>query len=268
MMSEEEKVKELVTVRVMTYKNIDKLKKTVDSVMAQDYSPIELIISDDGTPGADREFMLKEAERAGKKLYRAELLPEHENLGTVKHLNLINKKASGRYLMSCCPGDFFASATSVSEAVELFKKSGALYITSRRLDVYEDHKKIRPYAFTGLLLRFFPKLLMNRMITKRNLISGCSSFERRDIFEKYGFYDEDYRLLEDFPFVIKLLKSGEKIAFTNRVLVEHGCGDGVSTGEINPLIYDDLMTMRRKLLEEKDGLYKGTVRWLLKHTER
>ncbi len=259
--------KPIVTVRVMIYNNASKLHETIDSIIMQDYDAIEVIISDDGSTDPDRELLEKERQRAAEKCLDALLLPAHENMGTVAHLNLINKKANGRYLMSCCPGDVLNDAHTVSSIVEAFEKTGCRYLTSRRLDVYDDHTKVRPYAFTGLLLSCMPGRLMNHMIKNRNLISGCSSFERKDIFETYGPYDEDYRLLEDFPFVIKLLQKKEKIGFLNKVTVRHGMGSGVSTGEIHPAIYKDLMTMRKKLLADPEGLYQSTVDFLKMNIE-
>ena len=67
--------------------------------------------------------------------------------------------------------------------------------------------------------------------------------------------------------MVKLLQKKEKIGFLNKVTVRHGMGSGVSTGEIHPAIYKDLLTMRKKLLADPEGLYQSTVDFLKMNIE-
>lgn len=43
-------MRSLVSVIVLSYKNIKGIYDTVDSILKQDYDNIEIVISDDGTP--------------------------------------------------------------------------------------------------------------------------------------------------------------------------------------------------------------------------
>ncbi|WP_163000613.1 hypothetical protein [Vibrio owensii] len=70
-------------------------------------------------------------------------------------------------------------------------------------------------------------------------MSGASTYYRRSLFEKIGYFDEKYRLLEDYPFYVKALTLGVKINFLDIKSIRYGM-DGVSTStNINPLLKKD-----------------------------
>ena len=77
--------------------------------------------------------------------------------------------------------------------------------------------------------------------------------------------DTRYRLLDDYPYIIRLLQQGARFAFTRRIFLEHAVGGGVSTGEsIHPIILRDLEEMQEQLIREPQGLSKATLRHLEK----
>ena len=101
------------------------------------------------------------------------------------------------------------------------------------------------------------------MVQKRNLISSCCTAYSKGLFDKYGYLDEDYRLLDDYPYIVSLLQRGAKIAFTKEIFLEHEMGGGVSTGDhIHPIILKDLELMQEKLLADPKGLSGASVKHL------
>ena len=45
----------MVSIILLSYKNLDGVYETLDSIFIQNYPELEIIISDDGTPGFDDE---------------------------------------------------------------------------------------------------------------------------------------------------------------------------------------------------------------------
>ena len=253
--------KPLVSLWILMYNNSSDLKETVDSVLMQDYEEIEVLFSDDGSTKIDRDAVEKEAERVRKKYPEVRVYFNPENVGTVAHINSVIERSKGKYFVSCCPGDRFHSSDTVRCIAERIEKKHSLMLTTRRNDIYPDRISVKPPVITGTALRFAPRLLCDYMLRKRNLISGCCTFTARELFERYGKYDTDYRLLEDYPYVIDLLRNGARIDFMNLVTIDHSIG-GVSTGKIHPLIWKDIVCMRKKLLKDPHGLMKRTVSFL------
>ena len=111
-----------------------------------------------------------------------------------------------------------------------------------------------------------PKKTLRYLITKRNQISGCAVIYTKKLFETYGRFDEDYRLLDDFPYYVMLLQKGGKIPYVHQLYTDHPMG-GVSNTKVHPQILADLRTMQRKLLAKPEGLDEATVAWLKKNVK-
>ena len=97
-------------------------------------------------------------------------------------------------------------------------------------------------------------------IEKISIITN-GSLVKRNFFERYGKYDTAYRLVEDYPYAVDLLRNGVRIDFMNCVTVEHSIG-GVSTGKIHPAVIKDIEHMREVLKADPHGLSKQTVKYL------
>ncbi len=234
----------LVTVFIMIYNNVDALEETVASVMMQDYADMEVILSDDGSTKYDTDI-LREYEKRLKTVFKnVKIHLCGENIGTVRHLNRIIGIASGKYLFSCSCGDCFARKDTVSSLVAQMEKKNALILTTRRIDRYPDRDKTRPARWVGWALDLCPERLCDHMINKRNLLSGCCTFYTKELFDKYGLFDERYRLVEDYPYYISLLKKGVKIPHHDMITVVHRMSGGVSTGNVHPQVWKDIENLK------------------------
>ena len=230
---------------------------------------MELIISDDCSKEYDTAQLESLKERLGRNFADVRINVNEENLGSVAHFNKLFKMARGEYMIFCSPGDCFPDKATISHIIRDFKNSGELILTGRRRDCYGDHSKVRPGIFTELGLKLFPGILLNYMVQKRNLISSCCTAYSKGLFDKYGYLDEDYRLLDDYPYIVSLLQRRAKIAFTKEIFLEHEMGGGVSTGDhIHPIILKDLELMQEKLLADPKGLSGASVKHLKDAVDR
>lgn len=252
----------LVTILILVYNNADGLEETIASVLEQDYENAEVIISDDGSSNYDTSRLEDYAKRLRKKYASVRVNINEKNLGTVKHLNRVNQMAKGTYIINCCSGDSFYGKNTISHLVKCFEKSRVRILSARRVDVYPDGKsKKRPSALVGVALKLCPKALMEYMICKKNLLSGCCTFAAKELFEVHGYYDEDYFLVEDYPYYVELLRKKETFGVTFQPAIRHGIG-GVSTGKVHPAIYGDIEKMREKLYSQREE-FSGKVQKFL-----
>lgn len=253
--------KPLVTIYILVYNNSDGLEMTVNSTLEQDYDNAEIILSDDGSSNYDTALLEKYADKLKEKYKTVRVNVNEQNIGTVKHLNRVFKMAAGDILITCSSGDKFATDKSVSQVVNSFEKTDKLIITTRRIDRYPDHDKTRPNMMLGVALKLFSKQLLNYMIVRKNLISGCCTFYRKEIFEKYGYLDERYHLVEDYPYYVMLLRKKVPIGFLKTPIIVHTIG-GVSTGKIHPSIYKDIERLREDLYPDRNEFSKKTAMFL------
>ncbi len=115
----------LVTVALFAYNQEKYIVDAVRSVLAQDYSPLQIIISDDCS--SDRTFA-----RAAELVeqydgpHRIQLNRNAENLGVGRHINRIMESAEGELIVAA-GGDDISMPERVTETVKLWIDSGRKY---------------------------------------------------------------------------------------------------------------------------------------------
>lgn len=89
---------QLLTVAIPNFGYGRYIKRAIESVFAQDYADIELIVVDDGSSD-DSVRVVEQALAAPNRLYRAELIRFDRNQGKLAALNVAVEQARGRYFI-------------------------------------------------------------------------------------------------------------------------------------------------------------------------
>ncbi len=246
----------LVSVITLTYNNLEYIEDTLKSITKQDYPNIELIISDDASENFDEKVINEYLKYS--KLKNVLINRNKKNIGTVKNFNLAIKKSSGKYIIPLSSGDVFYDGETVSSVVRTFEKQKSYVITGFR-DVYDEtlSKFIErlPKKEDIAYLNRDPLSLYIRLC-KGNFISGACTSYSKEVFEKFGFFDENYRLLEDFPFYLKLSRNGVKINFIDKPLIKYRLG-GISTSNLSfEYIHDLFKVVNMEIFKYKRDFKK------------
>ncbi len=233
--------KPLVTVFVCTYKKFELLEQALNSLYKQDYENIELIISDDASPNFDLDQINILIENKPKNIKNVLIIHHEKNLGTVKNLNNLLKVAKGEYYIGLSQDDLFYEESTITKIVDSFINTGALVITTKRIlfnDVLNGNEKAIPsYKDYRYFLENDENLFYRLCIS--NFISGASTYHSKKLFELYGYFDEKYTLLEDYPKYLYLLRKKVGIYFLDEITKCYRLG-GISTSKkINKVLLDD-----------------------------
>ncbi|MCQ2023707.1 glycosyltransferase family protein [Clostridium butyricum] len=73
-----------------------------------------------------------------------------------------------------------------------------------------------------------------------SFISGSNTPFSRKLIDEYGYLDEEYFYLEDYPKYLKLTKNGCNISFLDRKLIKYRMGGVTTNGIINDYLRKDL----------------------------
>lgn len=231
--------KPLVSVIIPTYNSPD-LWGTLESLTVQDYPRIQPVLVDDGS----RVLDLGEVEqffhsRNNGNLEQITVLQNPENRGTVRTMNRALSHCKGKYIFNLAGDDCFADPQVLSDWVEAFMKTGAQVMTGYRSvwdEALEHCFGTEPTADQVRDLRKkSPEELFEDM-AKANYVFGSATARTAESFQKYGAYDEHYRLIEDHPAILKLLRLGEPIVFFDRTVIKCRTG-GTSSAENYNEIY-------------------------------
>jgi len=242
-------MKEKVTILLAAYNSGKTIYETLNSITEQDYPNLQLIVCDDGSSDFDQEKT--EAFLRGKRpSMEWILLHQPENVGTVRNLNAGLEKADGTWVMTLAADDLFASADSVSSIVSAAQTGDARWVVAKT--ALCDEKMIRsgksePSEKVAEMIRKKDRQqLLFALCQNCCLPSGGNLYRLQDLKSKGGF-DETYRLTEDWPLFLSLLREGAVPVLTEKEAVLHRFG-GVSRKKAgkNFVYQKDLITVLQR----------------------
>jgi len=221
----------MVTIIIICYKNIADLWMTLDSILEQNYKNIQLIISDD----ASEEFDLDAVREYAGKCENLVINANKSNLGTVQHLNKILQFVNGEYIKLISPGDKFVGKNSLSNMVKSIGTGNIL--VSPTLAYGKKIQYLNPSR------QSFKRLKTNTLaaLYTRNEINIIGTIFRSDLILSNGF-NNNYRIIEDYPFVLQLAKDDVEFVFDDNVYCYYKLG-GVSTSGGNEQFRVDLINL-------------------------
>ena len=271
--------KPLVTCIMLAYKKYDYLYDALDSILMQNYPNIELILADDGSENFPLSDITEYINAHKRDNIRSILVYSNEqNLGTVKSYNNALLKSAGQYFINLASDDAFYDENVIKNVVDRFITTGSVVLLCSQLYCDGD---MQP-------LRFCPNKKRAKKIEKLNtpekqfrnlnfwtLIDtpcGAATYFSRECLCKYGFYDEQYLLNEDFPRVAAVTRKGGMYSFAYDIVsVKYRMG-GMSqenSKAISPtkakLLNDVVLCFEKEILPFKQKLGFWAYRRALAH---
>jgi len=250
----------LVSIIIISYNNLQYLTETIDSVLKQDYSDIELIIGDDGTKKFDLqgyEEYVNKFKKGNIKSFK--IYTNHINIGIVKNLNKALKMCNGEYIKIIAGDDVFFNEFVISKMISYMEEKKINILLTNTLycdinmneleDINSEQSKSKYILKDGENPPEFFKWL-----ALTNRIPAPGVMFKKYIFEEYGEFDERYRLLDDWPMWLKLSRNGCKIYYLDIVSVKYRYNIGVSTNsniyflqDLEKCIEEDILPYKKQL---------------------
>lgn len=253
--------KPLVSIIILTYNNSQYFKSCIDSVLSQNYEKIEIIINDDFSKTFNKEYIRDYLETNKRfNIISYKIITNKQNLGTVKSFNNSIKKSNGEYIIPLAIDDCLNDNNVISSIVDKFITSNSLILTGYR-NVYDNELNRYISTMPNLKQVNLIKGDTNRLyreVCKENFISGSCTAYSRELFNIYGLFDEEYRLLEDMPKILKLLRENEHIEFLDIAIIKYRLGGISTSNKINPILQEDFyLTIKKEILpyRDKTGLF-------------
>ena len=213
------------------------LLQAIDSVLMQDYPYIQLIVTDDCSTQWNQKTIEDYLYKNGQHLHQWRVLSSEKNNGTVKNINRALELASGEYVFFLASDDTFFDETVISEWVAEFRKTGADVITGKRMCFDSENQNNVGLRPTGYQIRWIQTLSCPELyekLARENFIFGCCTARTMSCIRKYGYCDESYSLIDDYPQILFLLRNNVKIHFFDRTVVYYRL-NGVSS----PIRYNE-----------------------------
>lgn len=244
----------LVSIIILSYRNLNYLMETIDSVLAQTYSNIELIIGDDGTPNFNKETYLNYIinSKNNGNIKNIQIYTNKVNLGIPKNVNKAIKKSKGKYIKLIAADDNLYEINTISKMVNFMQNNNSLIMTSNLLFCNEIMEPLMDSQKRIDLSRDLLKQGNNseeffKILSKKCFIGAPTVMFNKELFDKYGLFGEEYNLIEDWQMWLRLSRQGVKFDYYDDITVKYRCGVGVSTSaSLNLKFIKDLIKCHEK----------------------
>lgn len=195
-----------LSIITINYNNADGLRKTLASVAAQTYRDIEHVIVDAASTDGSVEVIKEYADKAGYPV----LWSSEPDGGVYAGMNKGIKRATGDYIQILNSGDILF-APNVTERMFAALPEGVSILYGNMLKSYDGKTIVnRDTCGSGM---YTPESFL--YFYKGTLNHDCA-YIRRDLFDKYGLYNEDMKICSDWEWYVKAIAlGGEKAVYTD-----------------------------------------------------
>lgn len=262
-----------LSIITINYNDAAGLKKTLDSVAMQTCADFEHIIVDGASTDGSVDIICQYADsqairRQGNEATRQVVWLSEPDTGIYNAMNKGVRMASGEYLLFLNSGDVLVDENVVYDFIASDKREdivagGTLLGVDERLPKYP------------------PEVLTYELFVTDSLMHAAT-FIRRELFEQYGLYNEQHRIVSDWEFFVKVLVNNNCTYTTIDRLISLFDTTGISNQSSHSTlheqerrevidrymprlipVYDELVE-KRKICEEYQFLKNGRLGWVIK----
>jgi len=204
----------LVSVGIVTFNHKRFIRECIDSVLAQDYERMELVIGDDGSTDGTQEIL---REYQAKYPHIITLILSRNNQGLTKNCNLVHRRCSGTYV-AWVDGDDVVLPGKIGMQVDYMESHPECTISYHNSLIFEsDTGKILGYHHNRGSARQGD---VKTMFIYGNFNGGSACMIRKEKAPKHGF-DERIPTSSDWLYWIETLANGGEIHYIDNVLCRY-----------------------------------------------
>lgn len=201
--------KPLVSIGMPVYNGERFIRKALDSLLAQDFQDLELIISDNASTDGTKII----CEEYAKRDKRIKFLQQLENMGGVFNFNFVLEQACGKYFMWAAHDDIW-EPSYISKLIKIMDSDKSIVLAFSDFDnVDENSKQIRTYpkilklsSSESLFKRLYNFILFEESDGKANLVHGIM---RSNTLKEIGGFNKTLgEFAADMLFLFTMLFKG------------------------------------------------------------
>ena len=233
----------LVSIVVVTFNSETFIIDTLNSITNQTYNNIELIITDDCSSDNTVDLCNSWISQNKNRFVNVELITNESNTGTTANCNRGFFATEGKWIKFIA-GDDLLIDSCIETFVDYCYKNPNINILFSNIYILNNNR---------LELSTPPSIVFKEIKEQVKLIcqyrsnfNAQGAFINKNLMAKMKGFDESYKLLEDQPFWLKVLLSGEKTYFIEQYLIIYRFHDQnisrkTNTRYINIELYRDVL---------------------------
>lgn len=179
-----------LSIVTINYNNLAGLRKTMESVFAQTCKDFEYIVIDGASTDGSAEYVRTQAD---KLTYWV----SEPDTGIYNAMNKGVRAATGEYVLMLNSADFLVDEHVIARIMP--ELDGTDIVQGNTIEDHNDEQWRN---------RGSGRSNISFLDVQRGHFLHQASFCKRDLFDKYGYFDESYRYVSDTIFFIKTLGYG------------------------------------------------------------
>lgn len=201
---------ETISVIIPTYNHGKYIQDAIDSVLAQTYNPVEIIVIDDGSTDDTRSRVEKYSSKV-KYIYK-----QNQGLSAARNTGIAN--ATGKYVAILDADDMWHPEKLELQALQMLSSENVGLVGCEDEFVAED-KKSTGRTEKKLHLLGQKKILHELLFSNAIGSGGSGALVKKDCFNSVGLFDENLRSAEDWDMWLRISRLYE-VRFVDKPLVK------------------------------------------------
>lgn len=229
----------LVSISVITYNSSKYILDTLESIKAQTYSPLELVISDDCSTDNTVEVCREWIDRNKERFFNTKIVVAQKNQGISANYNQGMDNCSGEYIKEIA-GDDMLLPNCIEDYMRFVSDHTDAYFCFGKAIIFDGDEERRKNYERLFIYEFFqlsPEEQYKILLENGNFICSATFFyNRRNLSELGVRNDERIPMMEDWPKWINILAKGGKLSFLDKEVVKYRMSNnGLSSQHEVPL---------------------------------
>lgn len=216
--------KPLVSISLITYNSSNYILDTLESIKAQTYSPLELVVSDDCSTDDTVEICREWIEKNRERFVSTKVVVAPKNKGISANYNRGMDNCTGEYIKEIA-GDDMLLHNCVEDYVNFVTEHPEAYFCFGRAIVFDGNEERRKHYEQFFLYEYFqlPSKEQYRILLEEgNFICSATFFYNRKKMIELGIRnDERIPMMEDYPKWINILAKGGKLSFLDNEVAKY-----------------------------------------------
>jgi len=201
----------LLSIITINFNNKTGLQKTINSVLSQKSNDFEYIVIDGGSTDGSIEVI--EDIKDSLNYW----VSEKDN-GIYHAMNKGIVRASGKYLLFLNSGDLLFNDTVTMQLSEKMQDAAIYY--SDALYIYSSTNK-------GMIKHFPTEITLDYLLL--NSLNHQNCVIKKELFDKYGKYDETYKIASFRDFMLNLIKNQQLFVQLHKMIISIYDLEGISS---------------------------------------
>ena len=200
----------LVSVVIPTYKRSEKLTRAIESVLAQTYKDIELLLVNDNEPGDDYTAELKQRVTKYQEDSRFKLIIQEKHINGAVARNVAIRQAKGEFIAFLDDDDWWVEEKIEHQVAVLKNLPSEWGGVSCKYRFFDSNGNV-----IGATKKYRDGYIYKDVLFLLSDVATGTLCLRHEVLDEVGYFDEnllrhqDLQLLVDFTFKYKLMEVDE-----------------------------------------------------------